>query len=146
MNTEVAIPEEPNESEEVVTHSMQFLATVKSMKNEGKTEKDIAKSFKLSVSQFRKALDDARRGVYEASEEVKVLEIELPLYMRRGTHPLLIGNAVVTTTLGKGTTVVASLDSDEGIEMGTLLTSGLVSGLSLGGIMSRETIDKLENR
>lgn len=144
MNNEVA-PEE-TQLESVVSPSLKFLASVKNMKNDGKTEKEIAKSYKLSITQLRTALDNARRGEYEVPEDVKVLELELPLYMRRGAHPLLIGNAVVTTTLGKGTTIVASLDSEEGIEMGTLLTSGLVSALSLGGIMSRETVEKLENR
>lgn len=76
----------------------------------------------------------------------RVVERELPVYMRRSGTPLLVGNAVVTTTAGEGTTAVISLNTPEGIEMGELLSSKIVAGMSIGGIMDSKVMDQLKNK
>ncbi|ASR80030.1 hypothetical protein SEA_ARCADIA_67 [Arthrobacter phage Arcadia] len=74
----------------------------------------------------------------------RVVERELPVYMRRGANPLLVGEAIVKTTAGVGTTAVVSLNTPEGIEMGELLSSKLVSGISIGGIMDTKVMEQLK--
>ncbi|ASR84646.1 hypothetical protein PQB76_gp067 [Arthrobacter phage Cheesy] len=75
----------------------------------------------------------------------RVVERELPVYMRRGTNPLLVGEAIVKTTAGVGTTAVISLNTPEGIEMGELLSSKIVAGISIGGIMDAKVMEQLKH-
>ena len=69
-------------------------------------------------------------------------EKALPVYMRRGGVPVMIGSGVVTRHKNK-TEVVLVLETDEGLEMGSLLTSGIAQGITLGGAINPALISKL---
>jgi hypothetical protein len=66
----------------------------------------------------------------------------LPVYMRRRGELIMVGSGVVTRHKDK-TEVVMVLDTEDGLEMGSLLTSGIAQGLTLGGAVKPALVSKL---
>lgn len=87
--------------------------------------------------QFKEGFDEGTNFVGEAFKEAT-----LPLCMHRGDSVVILGSAVVKTYADR-TEVAAVLNTPEGKEMGGLITSGLVEGLSIGGFINRKVISAL---
>lgn len=64
--------------------------------------------------------------------------VTLPLFMTKSGEPIQVGFATVTKNEDTKTTEIkAELTSEEAQEFGSLLTSGIVGGLSIGGFIHR---------
>lgn len=79
------------------------------------------------------ALEPNNTEVVDSEE--KFIQVELPLLMHRGGKPEIIGSAVVTRYKDR-VELASKIDTEGGKEFGSLLTSGYVEGLTLGGILT----------
>jgi hypothetical protein len=78
-------------------------------------------------------LEENNTEVAESEEEF--IQVELPLVMHRSGKPEIIGSAVVRRFRDR-VEIASKIDTDSGKEFGSLLTSGYVEGLTLGGILT----------
>ena len=83
----------------------------------------------------------------EVSEEPKIhiVEVVVPVYMRRKGHLVVVGQVVISTVDGE-TTFAGELNTDEGKEMAGFLTSGIATGMTLGAIVDPEMAKKIQSQ
>jgi hypothetical protein len=78
--------------------------------------------------------------------EKAVTTIKLPVIMHKSGQPVIIGEATVSKHDDRFE-IYTSISEDIAQEFGTLLTSGLVTGLTIGGAidtkMARSIVSKL---
>jgi hypothetical protein len=86
-------------------------------------------------------LEENTTEVAESTEEF--IQVELPLLMHRSGKPEIIGAAVVTRFKDR-IELAAKIETDSGKEFGSLLTSGYVEGLTLGGILTPAIANRLK--
>lgn len=86
-------------------------------------------------------LEENNTEVVESEEEF--IQAELPLVMHRSGKPEIIGSAVVTRFKDR-VEIAAKIETDGGKEFGSLLTSGYVEGLTLGGILTPAIASRLK--
>jgi hypothetical protein len=79
------------------------------------------------------SLEENTTEVAESEEEF--IQVELPLLMHRSGKPEIIGVAVVTRYRDR-VELASKIETESGKEFGSLLTSGYVEGLTLGGILT----------
>ncbi|UVK58723.1 hypothetical protein SEA_UZUMAKI_61 [Arthrobacter phage Uzumaki] len=70
--------------------------------------------------------------------EKAVTTVKLPLIMKKGGEPIVIGEATVTKH-DNHFELYARVTSEEAQDFGNLLTSGVVSAVSIGGAIDRNS-------
>jgi hypothetical protein len=86
-------------------------------------------------------LEENTTEVVESKEEL--IQVELPVLMHRNGKPEIIGSAVVTRYRDR-IELASKIDTEGGLDFGSLLTSGYVEGLTLGGILNPSLAAKLK--
>jgi hypothetical protein len=88
--------------------------------------------------------EQLEESIIEAVEsEEEFIQVELPIFMHRNGKPEVIGSAVVTRYKDR-IELASKIDTEGGLEFGSLLTSGYVEGLTLGGILAPKLAAKLK--
>lgn len=88
------------------------------------------------------ALEQNTTAVEESEE--KFIQVELPLLMHRSGKPEIIGSAVVMRYKDR-IEIASKIETEDGLEFGSLLTSGYVEGLTLGGILTPAIASRLKD-
>jgi len=86
-------------------------------------------------------LEENTTEVVESEE--KFIQVDIPLVMHRSGKPEVIGSAVVTRYPDR-IELAAKIDTESGMDFGSLVTSGYVEGLTLGGILNPEIAKRLK--
>lgn len=88
--------------------------------------------------------DNLEENTTEVTEsEVEFIQVELPVLMHRSGKPEIIGSAVVTRYRDR-VEFAAKIESESGKEFGSLVTSGYVEGLTLGGVLNPQLASRLK--
>lgn len=85
-------------------------------------------------------LEENTTEAVESEEEF--IQVELPVLMHRGGKPEIIGSAVVTRYRDR-IEIASKIETESGLEFGSLITSGYVEGLTLGGIINPQLAARL---
>jgi hypothetical protein len=92
----------------------------------------------------RKLMTELEENTTEVVEtEEELMQVELPILMHRSGKPEIIGSAVVTRYRDR-IELASRIDTDSGLEFGSLITSGYVEGLTLGGVLNPTLAAKLQ--
>ncbi|QED11605.1 hypothetical protein PP914_gp115 [Arthrobacter phage Qui] len=86
-------------------------------------------------------LEENTTAVVETAEEM--IQTELPILMHRHGKPEIIGSAVIRRYRDR-IELASKIDTESGLEFGSLLTSGYVEGLTLGGILNPQLAARLK--
>lgn len=86
-------------------------------------------------------LEENDTMVVESDE--KFIQVELPIFMHRSGKPEVIGSAVVTRYKDR-VELASKIDTESGIDFFSIVTSGQVEGLTLGGVLNAKLTNLLK--
>lgn len=79
-------------------------------------------------------------SVVESDEEF--IQVERPVMMHRSGKPVVIGSAVITRYKDR-VELAAKLETEDGVEFGSLLTAEYVEAMTVGGVLKPELVKRI---